>query len=117
MKELGDWLRRERERRGISRTRLREVTKISLHYIDAIEEGELDALPAGGYKRAFLRTYARGLGIDPESVMARYREIATEDREEVSPRERVGRRPGVGPRRLMRTLVAVYNGTMEWLGM
>ncbi|NLN17751.1 MAG: helix-turn-helix domain-containing protein [Firmicutes bacterium] len=117
MKELGEWLRRQREGKGISRTELQELTKISLNYIVAIEEGHFEALPQGGYKRAFLRTYARGLGLDPDSVMARYCEIAAEDRLEASPRESTDRRGKAGPRRLVRTLLAVYNGTMEWLGM
>jgi hypothetical protein len=46
------------------RTGLREAT------IRAIEDGRFDALPAGIYARAAVRTYASAAGLDPDAVLA-----------------------------------------------
>src|SRR4029450_10388481 len=77
MSALGDDLRLARERVGMSLHGLSERTKIREGLLDAIEHDDFARLPAGLLARAFLRAYAREVGLDPESIVKRYKtEIA-----------------------------------------
>lgn len=51
------------------------VTKIRKDYLRAIEAGEFSRLPGGLFPRAFLRTYARQVGLDADKVVADYVEL------------------------------------------
>jgi len=69
---LSEELRRQREARGASLESMARETRISLHFLRAIESGNLDALPEGFYRKAFLRAYARYVGVPEERVLASY---------------------------------------------
>lgn len=73
MRELGEYLRREREARGISLDEIQEITKIRVRYLEAIERGELQEIPGETYVRGFLRNYARAVGLDGQAVLERYK--------------------------------------------
>jgi cytoskeleton protein RodZ len=68
MQSLGQRLRAERERRGLTIEELAQSTRIHVRYFRAIEEDDLSALPGGFFYRSFLRQYARLLGL-PDSVV------------------------------------------------
>lgn len=70
MMGFGEYLRREREMRGVSLEEMSVATKISIHFLQAIESEELSKLPGGIFRRSFVRTYARYLGLDEEHVLA-----------------------------------------------
>lgn len=67
MEKLGQILRREREKRGLTIDTLARQTRINALYFHAIEEGDRKSLPGGFFYRSFLRQYARLLEL-PESV-------------------------------------------------
>jgi len=67
---FGEYLRREREMRGVSLEEISAATKISIRFLQAIENEELAKLPGGIFTRSFVRTYARYLGLDEERVLA-----------------------------------------------
>ncbi len=67
---FGEYLRREREMRGVSLEEISAATKISIRFLQAIENEELTKLPGGIFTRSFVRTYARYLGLDEERVLA-----------------------------------------------
>ncbi|RJQ10987.1 MAG: PASTA domain-containing protein [Dehalococcoidia bacterium] len=67
---LGDAFRTERIRRGISLGDAERTTRINRIYLEAIEEGRLETLPAPVYTRGFVRLYARFLGLDPDAAVA-----------------------------------------------
>lgn len=67
---LGDAFRTERARRGISLGDAERTTRINRVYLEAIEEGRLETLPAPVYTRGFVRLYARFLGLDPDAAVA-----------------------------------------------
>lgn len=73
MRELGEYLRREREARGISLDEIQEITKIRVRYLEAIERGEFADIPGETYVRGFLRNYARAVGLDGQAVLERYK--------------------------------------------
>src|SRR3954467_12480221 len=72
MATFGENLRRERELRGIELREMAEATKISIRFLQALESDRVDILPGGMFQRAFVRQYARYLGLDPERVVAEF---------------------------------------------
>src|SRR6185295_117575 len=69
---FGTWLARERERRGVSLKTISDQTKVSLPLLEGLEAGDLSRWPAGIFRRAFVRSYASAVGLDPEDVIARF---------------------------------------------
>ncbi len=70
---LGAELRAVRERLGWSLPEVADGLRIRLPYLEAIERGDLAALPGPAYQAGFLRTYAQALGLDPEEILRRFR--------------------------------------------
>jgi len=70
--DVGLELRQARERHGISLQQLSNTTKISPRVLQAIDAGDEDRLPARVFTRAFVKTYALEVGLDPEDTMRRY---------------------------------------------
>lgn len=68
---FGAWLRREREMREITLREISDATKISLRYLEALEEERFELLPAQVFARGFLRQYARYVGLDPDEAVNR----------------------------------------------
>jgi cytoskeletal protein RodZ len=73
--ELGQLLRKARLEKGISLEDLQEVTKIRKRYLEAIEEGNFKVLPGTFYIRAFIKSYAEAVGLDPNEVLRLYRNV------------------------------------------
>ncbi|GAA5345533.1 helix-turn-helix protein [Planifilum fimeticola] len=73
--EIGTQLRRAREAMGLSLEDVQQQTKIHAEYLHALENDRFDSLPSPFYVRAFLRTYARCLGMDPQSLLDRYERL------------------------------------------
>jgi len=69
---FGTWLRRQRELREISLREIADVTKISIRYLEALEQDRFDVLPAPVFAKGFLREYARYVGLDPDEVVNSY---------------------------------------------
>lgn len=72
MDELGNILRDAREMKGLTVAEVQERTRISAHYLEAMEQGEYNLLPTPVHARGFLRNYARFLDLDPEPLLERY---------------------------------------------
>lgn len=62
---IGDELRQERRARGIELEEVEAATGIRARFLRAIEDEEWEELPGEFYARAFTRTYARYLDLDP----------------------------------------------------
>jgi cytoskeletal protein RodZ len=69
---FGGWLRRQREMREISLRDIADRTKISLRYLQAMEDDRFDLLPAPIFAKGFLREYARYVGLSPDEVVNHY---------------------------------------------
>ncbi len=83
LKELGEQLRRERERKGLSVKQVMESTKISRRILVAIEEGDRNNLPHPVYAKGFIRNYARLLDLNQDELLdAVAQEFNVEDEEE-----------------------------------
>ena len=72
MSELGAFLERNREEKGLSLDDLAERTRIRRGYLAAIEAGEWDMLPPGVYTRGLLNSYAKALGLSQASIGRMY---------------------------------------------
>ena len=69
---LGDALRREREKQGLTVKDIENETSIRSVYITAIEKGDYDSLPGDVYTKGFIRNYARALNMDSESLLQQF---------------------------------------------
>jgi cytoskeleton protein RodZ len=72
MASFGESLRRERELRGVTLREIADSTKISVRFLKALEEDRIDLLPGGLFPKAFVRQYARYLGLDAERYVAEF---------------------------------------------
>ncbi|MCX5868869.1 MAG: helix-turn-helix domain-containing protein [Proteobacteria bacterium] len=72
---FGEFLRREREARGISREELCRVTRISKFILDALETDDYRFLPQETFVRGYLRNYARELNLPLEEIMRRFEQF------------------------------------------
>jgi len=65
---IGETLRRERERQGLSYEQVEAELRIRTHYLRMIEDGRLDVLPGTAYARGFVLQYANFLGLDGDAL-------------------------------------------------
>jgi cytoskeleton protein RodZ len=73
-KNVGRRLREARVSRAVELDRAAEETRIHRRFLEALErDAPPEQFPAPMYARAFLREYARYLGLDPEPLVASYR--------------------------------------------
>jgi transcriptional regulator with XRE-family HTH domain len=70
---FGVTLRRAREQRGLSLHEVAEQTRISVRWLDALEDARTEQLPAPVFVIGYLRSYARALGLSGDEVVDRYR--------------------------------------------
>lgn len=68
-RDFGAYLRETREARGISLRQIAASTKISVHALEALERNDVSRLPGGIFTRAFVRAYAREVGLDQEQTV------------------------------------------------
>ncbi|ARK30939.1 helix-turn-helix domain-containing protein [Halalkalibacter krulwichiae] len=100
MSELGQFLKEAREQKNISLDDLQQTTKIQKRYLVAIEEGRFDTLPGLFYARAFVKSYAEAVGLDPEPLFDQYKnELPNPQREAVTLPSRAERSKSVSPRK------------------
>ena len=65
-------LKTKREALGLSLADLFQRTRISVSYLQAIENNNFHLLPVSVYTKNFIKTYARTLGIDSEPILINY---------------------------------------------
>jgi cytoskeleton protein RodZ len=74
---VGMEMRLVRERLGWRLTDVAAELRIRLPYLEAIERGELSALPGAAYQTGFVRTYSQALGLDGDEILRRFRAEGT----------------------------------------
>lgn len=82
MESPGEYLKREREIRGINLKDISRVTKISLRMLKAMEEDDHTVLPAPVFVRGFIRAYCRFVGLDGDDTVLRYEQYLKAQEEE-----------------------------------
>jgi cytoskeletal protein RodZ len=79
MVEFGEALRNAREASGISLEEIFERTRINIKHLRAIEAGDFPSVPQT-YVRAFIREYARIVGLDEDETVSSYNEVAEREK-------------------------------------
>jgi len=72
MDDFGGRLRQARELRGISLRQVAAITKISAAALEALERNDISKLPGGIFSRAFVRSYAAEVGLDPDRTVREF---------------------------------------------
>ncbi len=81
MATLGERLRAERERRGLTIGELAQQTRISARFFEAIERDDRSSLPGGFFYRSFVRQYARMLDLPEEAYQGEIERSLAEESE------------------------------------
>jgi transcriptional regulator with XRE-family HTH domain len=66
---FGSRLRDTREGKGITLRQIANATKISMRALEALERNDISRLPGGIFTRAFVRSYAIEVGLEPEETI------------------------------------------------
>ena len=69
---IGEQLRLAREDRGIPLREISDQTRISMHYLEAIETNDYKRLPGGIFNRSFVKAYAKYVGFDEKEAVEAY---------------------------------------------
>ena len=72
---LGDLLRNEREKKGLSREQVARTTRLRKHYLEALENEDWDNLPSPVFVKGFIRSYAQAVGFDGKEAISLYDRI------------------------------------------
>jgi cytoskeletal protein RodZ len=80
---------------GLSLDKIAETTKISMRFLQAIEDEEFEKLPGGIFNRSYLRQYADAIGFDEGKLLTFY----SRRTEAQAPAEVAIRKPNTGIRR------------------
>ena len=78
---LGQYLRNEREQRGLSIDEASLETNIAKKYIEALEKDEYGFFPAEMYVTGFLSSYIEVLELDKELVLSMYKRAINKEKE------------------------------------
>ena len=72
LRVFGDLYSDARRAQGRTLKEISEETRISIHFLEALEKDEIDKLPTAVFTRAFVRSYAEALSLDPSYVLDEY---------------------------------------------
>jgi cytoskeletal protein RodZ len=81
---IGEQLRLAREARGIGLREICDQTRISVHYLEAIEANDYKRLPGGVFNRSFIKAYAKCVGYDEREAVEGYTRYLREHGDETS---------------------------------
>src|SRR3982751_6981644 len=71
---FGERLRRQRRHKNLSLTEIAASTKVGASHYAALERGDCSRWPGGVYNRAFIRAYAKAVGLDPDETATEFAE-------------------------------------------
>ena len=75
---FGARLRQRREKQGIDLLAIAERTKIKQSLLEALERDDVSHWPSGIYRRAYIRSYAQAIGLDPDQLAREFLEAYPE---------------------------------------
>lgn len=117
MFEIGGSLTAARQAQGLELPDVEKLTCIRVKQLAALEAEDFGALPGRAYARAFLRTYALVLALDPEPFVSAFEERFPRPEDELPARP--PREPRAFPTRaaLTATAVVAVVAFVAWSGM
>lgn len=69
---FGGSLREARDRKGLSLRQIAAATKIPVATLESLERDDFSKLPGGIFSRAFVRSFAIEVGLDPDDMVERF---------------------------------------------
>ena len=78
LESFGARLRQRREEQSIALGAIAERTKIKLSLLESLERDDVSHWPSGIYRRAYIRSYAQAIGLDPDVVVREFLEVHPE---------------------------------------
>ncbi len=72
---FGARLRAHREQQQVALSAISSDTKIKLSMLEGLERDDVSHWPAGIFRRAYVRAYARAIGLDPEALVREFLEL------------------------------------------
>ncbi|MBL8551807.1 MAG: helix-turn-helix domain-containing protein [Hyphomonadaceae bacterium] len=85
---VGKKLEAAREQRGLTLEQVAAQTKVRREFIEALEEMNAKLLPGKAYALAYLKSYARLLGLDPAEIADQFQREVALSREDATPQVR-----------------------------
>lgn len=82
---LGARLRQRRESQQISLSTIADVTKIKLSLLEGLERDDISHWPAGIFRRAYIRSYARAIHVDPDTLVREFLDVHPDPPELIAP--------------------------------
>ena len=104
MTSLGQELKRERELRGISLQEIANTTKISMRFLQALEEDKLEIFPGEFFIKNIISAYAKTLGLEKDSALNKYYETLLYQ-EQAQETEHIKRKPDPGISRIIKKFI------------
>ncbi|MBU4484869.1 helix-turn-helix domain-containing protein [bacterium] len=86
METLGQYLKKQRELRGVTLNQIADITKINPTWLNAIEKDAFDTMPGFVFAKGFVKSYAKCIGLDVGEVSIRFDEVYLVD--ENKPKEK-----------------------------
>jgi transcriptional regulator with XRE-family HTH domain len=116
---FGARLRTQREARDIDLSWIAEETKIKRSLLEGLERDDVSRWPSGIFRRAYVRTYAHIIGLDPDVVLREFLEVHPDpvdvlEAAAAAASEEAARRNAV-PGLLLRTIVDSAIGSLARL--
>lgn len=104
---FGARLRQRREEQNIPLRAIAEQTKIKLSLLDGLERDDLSHWPAGIFRRAYVRSYAHAIGLNPDTIVREFLEVHPDPGEAAlaAALAAAGRSEGAGPASRLRSMV------------
>ena len=108
---FGARLRAQREQQQVALAAIAEETKISVALLEGLERDDVSRWPGGLFRRSYVRTYARRIGLDPEQVLREFLDRHPDPVAEASPVEAIAQATeGKRPRTRLGFLIAGLAG-------
>lgn len=82
MESVGQYLKRERELRGISIEEISADTRVGVELYKALERDEYEPLPHPTFVKGFIKAYCKHLGLDDTEALLKYETHVKEVEEE-----------------------------------
>jgi hypothetical protein len=80
---FGARLREQREQRQVALADIAAQTKIKVTLLEGLEGDDLSRWPQGIFRRAYIRSYAQAIGLEPDTVLQQFLALYPEPLEEL----------------------------------
>ncbi|RAL26373.1 helix-turn-helix domain-containing protein [Thermoflavimicrobium daqui] len=93
MYTIGQQLRQARERLGINLEEMERRTRVHISYLQALENDQMDSLFNPVYVRAYIRAYAKEVGLPDQALIEQYEAMASQTNQTTMKKSMVNTHP------------------------